>query len=269
MFNIDGFDNSGSVVSTIHSRHGLTLPHEKAICYLSLGSWENFRSDEGTWPTRALRLALGGFPQEHWVDVRQLSSLLPVIEARLQMCASKGFDGIEVDNIDGWQNPSGFPLSPEDAEAWLAAIASQAHSLNLFVLWKNDPLLASFGKRYFDGSLSEQCYEYQECTAAQLDGTTFFPGLSCNTTSYQCGVAQFAAANKWVGEVEYKWGVPNEDGVVCDPGQTCTLKQNNGSYTEVPFTTLCSLVFRGFGFYAWRAYESNSLDGSHSSYCRS
>jgi hypothetical protein len=68
---------------------------------------------------------------------------------------------------------------------------------------------------------------------------------------------------------EYKWGVPNEDGVVCDPGQTCTLKQNNGSYTEVPFTTFCSSVFRDFGFSAWRAYESNSLDGSHSFYCRS
>jgi hypothetical protein len=183
------------------------------------------------------------------------------------MCASKGFDGVEVDNIDGWSNPSGFPLTPQDAEPWLAAIANEAHSLNLFVLWKNEPFLASFGNRYFDGALSEQCFEYQECTSAQEDGTTFFPGLTCNTTSYPCGVAQFVTANKWVGETEYKWGVPGEDGVVCDPGQACTLKASNGSYTEAPFATFCSLVFKGFRFSAWRPYESDSIDGTHSFYC--
>ena len=267
MFDIDGTVNTASDVTKIHSRPGRTLPHEKAICYLSLGSWENFRPDMSSWPARALGLPLGGYPAEHWVDVRQLSSLLPVIDSRLQMCASKGFDGVEVDNIDGWSNASGFPLTPQDAEPWLAAIANKAHSLDLFVLWKNEPFLASFGNRYFDGALSEQCFEYQECTSTQLDGTAFFPGLTCDTTSYLCGVAQFAAASKWVGETEYKWGVPGEDGVVCDPGQACTLRQSNGAYTEAPFATFCSLVFKGFGFSAWRPYKSNSLDGTHSFYC--
>ena len=68
----------------------------------------------------------------------------------------------------------------------------------MFVLWKNDPYLASFGVRYFDGALAEQCFEYGECTGAQNDGTTFFPGLTCNTTNLQCGVQQFATAGKWV-----------------------------------------------------------------------
>jgi hypothetical protein len=267
MFDIDGTVNTASDVASIHSRPGRTLPHEKAICYLSLGSWENFRPDASGWPAQPLGLPLGGYPAEHWVDVRQLSSLRPVIRSRLQMCASKGFDGVEVDNIDGWSNPSGFPLTPQDAEPWLAAIANEAHSLDLFVLWKNEPFLASFGNRYFDGALSEQCFEYQECTSTQLDGTAFFPGLTCDATSYQCGVAQFAAASKWVGETEYKWGVPGEDGVVCDPGQACTLKQSNGAYTEVPFATFCSLVFKELGFSSWRPYESDSLDGTHSFYC--
>ena len=223
MFDIDGFDTPTGVVEAIHRRAGRTLSHERAICYLSLGSWERYRPDERRWPRAALGLTLGGYPDEHWVDVRQLRVLEPLIDARLRMCARKGFDGVEVDNIDAWDNRSCFPLTPQDAEAWLAAIADETHKLGMFVLWKNDPYLASFGERYFDGALSEQCFSFRECTARQNDGIRFFPGMRCNMTSLRCGVGQFAAAGKWVGEVEYKWGVPHEDGVVCDPGQHCIL----------------------------------------------
>jgi hypothetical protein len=268
MFDVDGFANSSNgVVAYIHSRKGLTLRHEKAICYLSLGSWENFRPDEAKWPAAALGLALNGYANEHWVDVRQLSSLVPVIDARLRVCAKAGVDGVEVDNIDGWENGSGFPLTPQDTEAWLAQVANAAHALSMFVIWKNDAALASFGVRYFDGALAEQCFEYEECTTAQNQGTTVFPGLTCNSSTFKCGVQQFATAGKWVGEVEYKWGVRGEDGVVCDSGQRCTLEQRNGNYTEVPYATFCSDVYKGSGFSAWRASESDLLNGTESYYC--
>ncbi len=267
MFDVDGFDTSASTVAKIHGRPGQALPHERAVCYLSLGSWERYRPDEAQWPAQALGLGLGGYPDEHWVDVRQLQALRPLIDARLQMCAAKGFDGVEVDNIDGWDNRSGFPLTPQDAEAWLAQVANEAHALGMFVLWKNDPYLASFGERYFDGALSEQCFQFRECTTQQTAGVSFFPGMKCNTTSWKCGVAQFAGASKWVGEVEYKWGVPHEDGVVCDPSQRCTLRTRHGNYVEVPYADFCHAVYTGYGFAAWRAYESDAINGRDSFYC--
>jgi hypothetical protein len=267
MLDVDGFDTPQQTVAKIHARAGRTLSHERAICYLSLGSWERYRPDEASWPSRALGLGLGGYPDEHWVDVRQLQALWPLIVAREQMCAAKGFDGVEVDNIDGWDNHSGFPLTPEDAQAWLAQVANEAHALHMFVLWKNDPYLASFGERYFDGALSEQCYQYEECTARQNAGIRFFKGLRCDTATLPCGVAQFAAVGKWVGEVEYKWGVPHEDGAVCDPRQHCALRSRRGSHTEVPYKAFCDAVYRGLGFSAWRAYESDSINGRHAFYC--
>lgn len=267
MLDVDGFETPATTIREIHRRAGLTLPHERAICYLSLGSWERYRPDEARWPRAALGSTLGGYPDEHWVDVRQLQALLPLIDARLGMCARKGFDGVEVDNIDGWDNHSGFPLTPQDAEPWLAAIANETHALRMFVLWKNDPYLASFGLRYFDGALSEQCFEYRECTAGQNAGITFFPGMRCNMTSLKCGVAQFAAGGKWVGEVEYKWGVRGEDGVVCDPRQHCVLRERDGNYTEAPYARFCSRVYRRLRFAAWRAYESDAIDGRDSFYC--
>jgi hypothetical protein len=242
MFDIDGFNNDAAVVSKIHARAGLTLPHEIAICYISLGSWENFRRDANSWPASALGLTLNGFPNEHWVDVRQLSSLLPVIDSRLALCAGKGFDGVEVDNIDGWTNPTGFSLTQSDTEAWLAAIANQAHADGLFVLYKNDPLSTSFGVKYFDGALSEQCYQFSECTPQQESGTD-----GCNLTTDPCGVRVFSDAGKWVGEVEY--------GFVCTPGKNCSGRHN--------FNTYCDTTYRlppaGFGFSAWHA--DVNLDG--------
>jgi hypothetical protein len=248
MLDIDGFNNTAADVSAIHSRAGRTLAHEVAICYISLGSWENFRRDANAWPAAAIGLTLAGYPNEHWVDVRQLSMLLPVIKSRLQQCATKGFDGVEVDNIDGWNNPTGLPLTQSDTQAWLAAIANQAHADHLFVLWKNDPLSAGFGVRYFDGALSEQCYSFAECTTAQENG---FRG--CNLATNKCGVQVFADAGKWVGEVEYP-PLPGSGGV-CTPSQACTGKTN--------FQTLCSTTWQvpptGYGFAAWRA--DLNLDG--------
>jgi hypothetical protein len=249
LFDIDGFNNLTNIVATIHGRAGRTLPHEKAICYISLGSWENFRADATAWPKNAIGQPLQGFGNEHWVDVRQLSALQPIITSRLNMCAAKGFDGVEVDNIDGWDgNNTGFPLTAEDTQAWLTTIANQAHALNMFILWKNDPYLASFGARYFDGALSEQCYSYGECTAVQNDGTG-----TCNLTANPCGVAVFAQAGKWVGEVEYPPS-PGQPGV-CTPTQTCAGSRS--------FTQFCNTTWRlppnGFGFAAWRAIVA--LDG--------
>jgi hypothetical protein len=267
MFDVDGFDTPTSVVSAIRARAGRTRAHELAVCYLSLGSWERYRPDEASWPKAALGLTLGGYPDEHWVDVRQLGALTPLIDARLRMCARKGFDGVEVDNIDGWDNHSGFPLTPQDAEAWLAQIADEAHALGMFILWKNDPYLASFGLRYFDGALSEQCFAYRECTAAQNAGIHFSPGMRCNTTSFKCGVAQFAAAGKWVGEVEYKWGVRGENGVVCNPSERCKLRRRHGNYVEVPYAKFCSAVYGRLRFAALRKYESDALNGRETFAC--
>lgn len=250
LFDIDGFDNSASVVNQIHSRPGRTLPHELAICYLSLGSWENFRPDAATWPLKAIGLPLAGYPNEHWVDVRQLSALLPMISTRLHdQCQGKGFDGVEVDNIDGWDgNRTGLPLTQSDTEAWLAAVANVAHKDGLFVIWKNDPLSVSFGVTYFDGALSEQCYSFSECTPGQESG---FHG--CNLTSNPCGVQVFANDGKWVGEVEYPPS-PGNPGV-CAPAQSCPGPRN--------FAAFCRAVWprppAGDGFAAWRA--DLALDG--------
>ncbi len=75
----------------------------------------------------------------------------------------KGFDAIEPDNIDGYSNNSGFPLTGADQLAYNRALAQWAHGLGLSIGLKNDGDQAGALEPSFDWALDEECYTYNEC----------------------------------------------------------------------------------------------------------
>jgi hypothetical protein len=136
--------------------------------------------------------AVDGWAGENWLDVRDVqnsgSTLRSIMDARLDMCVQKGFDALELDNVDGYANSSGFPLTAADQIYYNATLANDAHSRGLSVLQKNDLAQIPDLLPYFDGALNEQCNQYQECTTAQ-------------NGSY--GLDQYVAAGKPVFQAEY------------------------------------------------------------------
>jgi hypothetical protein len=112
---------------------------------------------------------VAGHPGEKWLDVRDQATLLPIMKARLSSwCKDKGFDGVEPDNLDGWTNNPGFPITEAQNVSYDLAIASAAHALGLSVGVKN--LMASLSaqnipsvQNAFDWALTEQCFEYSQC----------------------------------------------------------------------------------------------------------
>jgi hypothetical protein len=211
MYDIDGFNTTAATVNTIKSSWvANTYAHPRVTCYLDLGSWEDFRPDAQAWTfgpgsiPQLLGNVLSGYPHERWIDVRGVSAMNTLVQNRIQQqCAGKGFDTVEIDNIDAWDpvTTSGFMLTMEDAEAWLADLANRIHSLGMTVLWKNEPYLTYWAASRFDGALNEQCYEYMECTAAQDAGSSSNP--ACNTADKKCGYDDFIAAGMFVAHVEY------------------------------------------------------------------
>lgn len=176
MFDVDLFDTPASTVAALHARG------RRAICYLSAGTWENWRPDAARFPSEVLGNVVSGWPDERWLDIRRIDVLAPIMEARLDQCREKGFDGVEPDNVDGYANPSGFPLRPADQIRYNRWLAEAAHARGLSVGLKNDldqiPQLVDV----FDWALAEQCFEYDECERLQ----------------------PFVAAGKAVFVVEYK-----------------------------------------------------------------
>jgi hypothetical protein len=227
-----------------------TLAHPKAICYLDL-AWEDYRPDASpgvVFPAATLGSVYFGYAQERWVDFRQLDALKPMLDERLRMCAAKGFDAVELDDIDSFDPPSttGFHLTPGDAQNLLAYAFNEIHRLGMTGLWKNSPYLSWWGRKYADGAIVEECYYYGGCTAAAERGSSQY-GITCTALSGKtpCGWDDFTTdrtaeqpTGKWVGEAEYA-----ADGYVCNPGQNCPAPRR--------FTTFCRDVYApSWGFAA-------------------
>ncbi|MCC3266355.1 endo alpha-1,4 polygalactosaminidase [Arthrobacter gengyunqii] len=143
----------------------LNTEGRRSICYLSVGSWEDFRGDAGLFPEAVLGNTLDGWPDERWLDIRRMDVLLPIMAARMDTCAAKGFDAVEPDNVDGYVNETGFPLTADDQLAYNRAVAELAHARGLSVGLKNDVDQIPELVDDFDFAVNEECFRYGECEA--------------------------------------------------------------------------------------------------------
>jgi len=157
MYDIDLFDGPQGVIDQLHAA-GRTV-----ICYFSAGSYEDWRPDAADFPQSVLGEPLEGWPGERWLDIRQIDLLSPIMSARLDLAQSKGCDGVEPDNIDGYANQTGFQLSADDQLAYNRWLAEQAHLRQLSIGLKNDLDQVTDLLPHFDWALNEQCFQYNEC----------------------------------------------------------------------------------------------------------
>ncbi len=157
MYDIDLFNVDAGVISRLKAK-GIIV-----ICYMSAGSSENWRPDYGSFPASVKGNSLGGWPGENWLDIRQIGVLGPIMTARMDMAKAKGCDGIEPDNIDGYENNSGFTLSAADQANYNRYLSVQAHARNLSIGLKNDVSQIALLEPSFDWALNEECYQFDEC----------------------------------------------------------------------------------------------------------
>ncbi len=132
------------------------------ICYISVGTWEEYRSDAGDFPDAVLGNPLPDWPGERYVDVRA-PALVAIMKARLDACAAKGFQGVEADNIDAFENNSGFGLTREDSLTYIRDLAAHAKRLGLSFGQKNATSLAADLAEELDFLMVESCFEYHFC----------------------------------------------------------------------------------------------------------
>jgi hypothetical protein len=75
VFDIDGLTTSASTVARLH-RAGRYV-----VCYISAGSYENWRSDAKRFPAAVLGKR-NGWPGERWLDIRRLAVLAPIMRVQ-------------------------------------------------------------------------------------------------------------------------------------------------------------------------------------------
>ena len=157
MYDIDLFDTPQSVIDELHGDGRIV------ICYFSAGSYEEWRPDAADFPESVRGKPLDGWPGESWLDIRDLDTLGPIMQARLDLAVQKKCDGVEPDNVDGYSNNSGFSLTASDQLTYNIWLATEAHNRGLSIGLKNDLDQISELLPHFDWALNEQCFEYDEC----------------------------------------------------------------------------------------------------------
>jgi hypothetical protein len=155
-FDIDG-SASAKTVRALHRRG------RKVACYISAGSWEAFRSDRRAFPPEVLGRRYAGYPDERWLDIRRIDVLAPILRARIDACKAKGFDGVDPDNLNGYENPTGFPLTAADQLRFNRWLADEVHAHGLEVGLKNDGPQARNLVRSFDWVIVEECIDQGNC----------------------------------------------------------------------------------------------------------
>jgi hypothetical protein len=184
MYDIDMFEAPQQTIDALHNAG------RKVVCYVDAGTWEPNRPDSSQFDAAVQGAVVQGWPGEKWLDIRA-ASVTTLIDARIDLAMSKRCDGVELDNVDGYANTSGFPLTASDQLAFNSGLAAHAHARGLSVGLKNDLDQIPYLLADFDWALDEQCFQFNECDM----------------------LTPFIGAQKAVFEVEY--GSPSLATTVC------------------------------------------------------
>lgn len=157
VYNLDLFDTETKTITDLKERGVFVM------CYFSAGSHEDWRPDANDFPPATLGKSMEGWEGETWLDIRQIAQLRPIMESRIDMAVTKGCDGVDPDNVNGYENDTGFPLSYEDQIAFNTFLANAAHERGLLIGLKNNLNQIRDLLPYFDWIINEECFSFNEC----------------------------------------------------------------------------------------------------------
>lgn len=131
---------------------------------------------------------MGGWPNEWWLNTKS-TNVRNIMAARLDLAVSKGCNGVDPDNIDGYQEDTGFGLTMDDAVDYVTFLANAAHGRGLSIGLKNGAEIVPNVLSLMQWEVNEQCENYAQCGAFQ----------------------PFISAGKPVFHIEYPSSAPNVD----------------------------------------------------------
>jgi hypothetical protein len=198
LYSLDVFDTLKSNIDTLKNR-GV-----KVICYFSAGSAEPWRSDYTQFPTSVIGNKMSGW-NEYWLDVRNYDKFASIMRARMDLAVEKGCHGIEPDNLNAYEENSGFPLTYDDQIIYNKWLAEEAHSRNLSIALKYGIGQVNDLLDYYDFVINEQCFQYNECDEFKA---FINAGKAVLGVEYELSTSQFCSK---ANAMNYSWMRMNYD----------------------------------------------------------
>lgn len=135
----------------------------QVICYFSAGTYEPWRPDAPLFDQFELGNIYIGFEDENWLDINN-PEIVKLMVNRMDIAATLGCDGVELDNVDAFVNDTGFNITQNDALVYTRILANEAHKRGLAVALKNNVELVPDVVDYFDLLINEECFQWNECS---------------------------------------------------------------------------------------------------------
>jgi hypothetical protein len=184
IYDVDLFDTAPAALDALRAAG------RRVICYVSVGTYEPWRPDAPAFPTAALGQPLAGFPDERWLDTRD-ATVRAAMQARLDLAAQKGCDGVDLSNLSPDGATTGFDATAADAAAYGRLLAAASHARRLAAGLGGGADVAGDLAGDLDWALTEGCLSDGTCAA----------------------YAGFAAAGKVVFGVEF--GAATDAATIC------------------------------------------------------
>jgi hypothetical protein len=158
IYEVDLFDTTSAQMDALHAAG------RRVICYVSVGTYEPWRADAMLFPAAALGDALAGFPNERWLDTRDIT-VRSVMTARLDIATSKRCDGVDLSNASPEGATTGFDATVTDAETYARDLADAAHVRRLGAGLGGGSDVAGALAGAFDWALTEGCLGAGTCAS--------------------------------------------------------------------------------------------------------
>lgn len=202
VYDIDLFYTDTETISKIQALG------RKVICYFSAGSFENWRPDKDKFAPSDLGETLEGWPNEKWLNISS-ANVRAIMISRLDIAANKSCDGVDPDNVDGYDNENGLGLTQQNSIDYVNFLADAAHSRGMSIGLKNAGSIIPSVIGQMQWSVNEQCAQLNECSTYDA----------------------FINAGKPVFHIEYPKNATDDDTPVSQSVAACNADDSNGFST--------------------------------------
>ena len=170
----EGYDPAPGVAGVARDSGDAPAPGLYSICYIN--GFQSQPADREAWLADHPDLVLvdDGQPviDPNWPDELILDTsdagkrdrIAAIMADAFSACAEKGFDAVEIDNLDSYAR-SGGRLDRDGAIALASLYAATAHAAGLAIAQKNSAELGERGRDEagFDFAVVEECQRFDEC----------------------------------------------------------------------------------------------------------
>ncbi|HEY2794263.1 MAG TPA: endo alpha-1,4 polygalactosaminidase [Micromonosporaceae bacterium] len=150
------------VTTTQETVHAIASSKHRMICHLNIDAIDVVTPDAAMLPAKVKGKAAGDRLQ--WLNIREWSAVGPVVRNALDLCKTKGFQGVDADMADGYAYDTGFDLTAADQIAYDRNVVSMAQGMGLAIAVRTTPALVAALEPDTDFAVIAGCAEAGTCT---------------------------------------------------------------------------------------------------------